>query len=210
MATILFFVKLNISGLTPPQLVERARALVIALTGNAAFPTPTPTTAAITAGADALEVAEAAVINNGGRQDYLTRNVRERELRDLITLLGSYVQVTSGGDPEKILSAGFQTRKEATPIGLLPAPQNLRALATTMPGVIDLRWERVRGRLIYVLQINTGDPLVEVDWVNLVLLGRNAYSATGLTSGKNISFRVQAIGAAGPGPWSDPAIEKPK
>ena len=210
MATFLFFVKLNITGLTPSQLIERGRALVIALIGNADFPTPTPTTAAITAGADALEAAEAAVINNGGRQDYLARNVRERELRDLITLLGSYVQVTSGGDPEKILSAGFQTRKVAAPIGLLPAPKNLRASATSLPGVIDLRWDRVRGRLVYVLEMNTVDPLSEKDWLPLVLLGRNAYSATGLTSGKSCSFRVRAIGAAGPSPWSDTAIEKPK
>lgn len=210
MVTFLFFVKLNISRLTPAKLIERARALVIALTGNLSFPTPTPTTVAITAGADALELADAAVINNGGRQDYLARNERMRELRDLITLLGSYVQVTSGGDPEKILSAGFQTRKVAAPIGLLPAPKNLRAESTAMPGVIDLRWDRVRGRLIYVLEINLGDPLLEIDWKPLVLLGRNAYSAEGLTSGKFCSFRVRAIGAAGPSPWSDTAIEKAK
>jgi hypothetical protein len=210
MATFLFFVKLNISNLTPSQLIERARALVIALMGNVDFPTPTPTLAAITTAADALEGAEAAVINNGGRKDYLTRNERERELRDLITLLGSYVQVTSGGDPEKILSAGFQTRKVAAPIGLLPAPKNLRALSTSMPGVIDLRWDRVRKRLIYVLEINLADPLLESDWKPLSLLGRNAYTVTELISGKFYSFRVRGIGAAVPSPWSDTAIEKPK
>lgn len=210
MASILFFVKLAISGLTPAQLIERARALVIALTGNADFPTPSPTLVALTAAADALEAAEAAVLNNGGRQDYLARNKREQELRDLITLLGSYVQVTSGGDPEKILSAGFATRKVATPIGLLPAPQNLRATASPLPGVIDLRWDRVRGRLIYMVELRDDDPAVPPVWTSLVLLGRNAYSATGLISGRNYSFRVTAIGAAGPSPVSDIAVEKPK
>jgi hypothetical protein len=210
MATPLFLVKLAIIGLTPAQLIERARALFIALTGNADFPTPTPTLAVLDAAADALEAAEAAVINNGGRQDYLARNERDTDLRSLITLLGSYVQVTSGGDPEKILSAGFQTRKVAAPLGLLPAPGNLRAVASSLPGVIDLRWDRVRGRLIYQVEICEGDTLLPENWKPLILLGRNAHTAVGLTSHKDYSFRVRAIGAAGPSPLSDTATQQPK
>lgn len=210
MATIMFYlIKLGIVGLTPSQLIERARALVIALTGNLAFVTPAPTLAAITAAADALEAAEAAVINNGGRQDYLVRNERERELRNLITMLGSYVQVTSGGDPELIASAGFQTRKVAEPVGLVAQVGNLRAKAGVLPGVIDLRWDRVRGRLIYQVEICEGDPLLPENWRLLILLGSNTHQAIDLTSARAYTFRVRAIGAAGPGPVSDTATAKP-
>lgn len=209
MATPLFFVKLALTDLSPTELIERGRAHVIALTGNADFPTPNPTTAAITAAADALEVAEAAVLNNGGRQDYLTRNERMQELRNLLTLLGSYVQVTSGGDPEKIASTGFEVEKEARPIGPLPAPRNLSATAGDLRGVIDLRWDSVKGRLIYELEMRQVAVLPE-SWQRLALLGRNRFAAEGLTSGTEYAFRVRAIGAAGPSPDSDIAVERPR
>ncbi|MBL0126036.1 MAG: fibronectin type III domain-containing protein [Flavobacteriales bacterium] len=210
MATILYFVKLALARLTPAQLIERARAIVLAMTANINFTTPNPALPAVTAATDALELADAAVLNNGGRQDYLARNQRMRELRDLLTLLGAYVQVTSGGDPEKILSAGMQTRASASPVGLLPAPGNLRALTSSLSGVIDLRWDRVKGRLVYEAIIGEGDPQLPENWKPLVVLGRNSYKATGLKSGMTYYFMVRAIGAAGPGPFSDPATEKPK
>ena len=206
----LFFVKLALTGLTASQLIDRANAHVAALTANPVYPTPNPTIITIKAAITALDAAETNVINNGGRQDYLIRNQRMKELRDLLTLLGSYVQVTSGGDPEKIVSAGFKTRKVATPVGILPAPGNLRAVASLLLGVIDLRWDRVAGRLIYQLFICIGDPLVEANWKPLVLLGSNAHSAKDLISGTPYTFRVQAIGAAGPSPMSDTATEKPR
>lgn len=209
MASSFYFVKVNITRLLPAELIDRARALIAALTGNAGFPTPAPTLVELGDAADALEAADAAVINNGGRQDYLARNKRAQELRDLIILLGSYVQVASGGDPEKILSAGFEIRRTPSPAGLLPAPGNLRAVASSLPGVMDLRWDRVRHRLIYQVEFCTGDPLTE-SWKPLVLLGNNTYSASGLASGTAYSFRLRAIGAAGPGPLSDTATGKPQ
>lgn len=209
MATQLFFVKLALVGLTPAQLVERARAIITALTGNTDFPTPTPTLAEVGTAADAVEAADTAVLNNGGRQDYLTRREREQELRDKLTLLGAYVQVTSGGDPEKILSAGYRFRKAPQPVGLVEAPGNLRAEPSSLSGMIHLRWDRVRGRLFYEAQINDGDPLDASNYKPLVSQGSNTYDAAGLTSGKPYTFRVRAVGAAGPGPWSDPATTKP-
>ncbi|MBP6573371.1 MAG: fibronectin type III domain-containing protein [Flavobacteriales bacterium] len=207
MPTLLYFVKLALSQLSPAKLVERARAIVLALTGNLAYTTPNPPLVDITAAADALETADTAVLNNGGKQDYLARNERMQELRDKLTLLGAYVQVTSGGDPEKILSAGYPTRKAPEPVGLVPAPKYIFAVASALTGVIDLRWGRVRGRMFYEVEINLGNVLNN-DWKPLVAQSANVYAATGLASDVLISFRVRAVGAAGPGPWSDPAIEK--
>lgn len=209
MATLLYIVKLALTGLSPAQLVERARAIIAALTGNADFPTPAPTLAAVGAAADAVEAADTAVLNNGGKQDYLTRNLRAQELRDQLTLLGAYVQVTSGGDPEKILSAGYGYRKAAEPVGPLPAPGNLRVVFSKLSGQLDLTWDGVPGRMFYEAQWNQTDPAVEADWLPLVNQSDNRYSAKGLTPGKIYFFRVRGMGALGPGPWSDPASERP-
>jgi hypothetical protein len=209
MATLLYIVKLALGGLSPAALVERARAIIAALTGNADFPTPAPTLAAVGAAADAVEAADTAVLNNGGKQDYLTRSLRAQELRDLLLLLGAYVQVTSGGDPEKILSAGYPYRKAAEPVGPLPAPGNLRIEFSKLSGQLDLTWDRVPGRMFYEGQWNQVDPGVEDDWKGLVNLSDNTYTVKGLTPGKLYYFRVRGVGAAGPGPWSDPASERP-
>lgn len=209
MAPILFLVKLAIARLTVSQFIEKARAIVTAMTGNADFPTPVPTLASIETLIDKLEAAETDVLNNGGKQDYVVRNMFRDELRTELTLLASYVQVTSGGDRVKILSAGFETRRLPAPVGIPDKPANLRITLGELPGSLQLRWGRVRGRLNYKAQYCEGDPLVEANWKDLVELGRNYYVATDLEGGKSYSFRVRALGAAGYGPYSDVAVAKP-
>ena len=206
--TTRFTVKLGLDGLTPMEVVERGRAHVVAMTGNLVYATPTPALALITAACDALETAEIAVTTNGGKQDTLIRNERLTDLKELIKELGGYVQAVSGGDPEKIASAAFPTRKLPEPSGVLPAPGNLRARITTLPGEIRLNWDGVEDRHIYQAEINDGDPLTGT-WKLLVMTGKNFFTAKGLTSHKDYSFRVNAIGADGVGPWSDMAICKP-
>lgn len=207
MATLVIYtVKLGIQGLTPEQLVERGRAHVDRLTANPNFPPPTiPTTASITAACDALEAANLDVVNNGGRQDRLIQRERARDLRRLLKELAGYVQAQSTGDPEKIASAGFETRKTPEPIGTVAAPPNMRARTNSLPGNVDLRWDGVNGKLIYQVWITSGDPLLPTGWSQLTMTGRNFHTATELTSGTTYSFRVNAVGASGPGPLSDHA-----
>lgn len=207
--TTRFTVKLGLEGLTPMEVVERGRAHVTAMTGNAVYTTPTPTLGSITAGCDALETAEIAVTTNGGKQDHVVRNQRLTELKELIKELAGYVQAVSGGDPEKIASAAFATRKLPEPSGVLPAPGNLRVRITTKPGELNIRWDGVKDRRIYLLEINDSDPLVEANFKLLLMLSKNFHTATKLTSHKDYSFRVCAVGADGVGPWSDIGTSKP-
>ncbi len=207
--TTRFTVKLGLDGLTPVQVVERGRAHIAALTGNPVYTTPTPTLVVLGAACDALETADIAVTTNGGKQDYVVRNQRLDELKELIKELAGYVQAVSGGDPEKIASAAFATRKLPEPSGVLPAPGNLRVRITTKPGQLNIRWDGVKDRRIYLLEINDGDPLVEANFRLLLMLSKNFHTATDLTSHKDYSFRVSAVGADGQGPWSDVATTKP-
>lgn len=207
--TTRFTVKLGLDGLSPMEVIERGRAHVIALTGNLVYATPTPPLATITAACDAAETAEIAVTTNGGKQDYIIRNERLEELKELIRELAGYVQAVSQGDEVKIASAAFATRKLPEPSGVPPAPGNLRVRITTLPGELNLRWGGVEDRRIYQLQINDSDPLVEANWTLLLMLSKNFHTATGLISHRAYSFRVCAVGADGIGPWSDIATAKP-
>lgn len=210
MATIIqYTVKLGLQGLRSVQLVERGRNHVLSMTDNPIYPTPTPALEDITKACDLLEAASIAVEQNGGKLDYLARNERARELRALIKELSGYVQAVSAGDPEKIASAGFQTRKLPAPVGNMTAATNMRARITTMLGELALRWDKVKGRMIYVLWMCEGDPLVEENWKQMLMTSKNFHTATGLESHKAYCFRVVAVGAAGAGPASDTAIARP-
>jgi hypothetical protein len=190
-------------------VVERGRSHVDALTGNAVYATPVPALATITSACDALEAADLKVLQNGGKLDYLARNERNKELHALIKELSGYVQAVSGGEKEKIASAAFKTRKLPEPIGDLPAPGNMRARITPMIGELDLRWNGVRGTKIYITERCDADPLVPANWKLETMQSKNFMTVKDLESGRPYSFRVVAVGAAGPGPASDPATAKP-
>ncbi len=74
--------------------------------------------------------------------------------------------------------------------------------------MIRLRWGGVKHRLMYEVQFRAGNAVSE-DWALLINVALNYFTAMGLASGVYYSFRVRAIGAAGPGPWSDVAVGRP-
>lgn len=85
---------------------------------------------------------------------------------------------------------------------------NLRALVTPYPGRLELRWNGVRGRSLYAVEMTDTDPLNHAGWAPLVNTGKNRYTVEGLTSNTVYSFRVTTLGAAGASPVSDIASAK--
>lgn len=207
--TTQFTVKLGTEGLNPEQVLEQGRAHITALTGNPDFATPVPTLAQQTTDCDDLEKANIAVSNNGGKQDRLAQAAAVRKVKENIKMLAGYVQAESAGDPIKIASAAFETRKLPQPPSPMNAPPNLRLTITTMPGELKARWGGVKDKRIYRLEVNESDPLVPANWKPLVMTSRNYYLLTGLESHKPYSVRVLAVGVLGIGPWSDVATTKP-
>jgi hypothetical protein len=110
--------KLGLSGLTSTALVEKGRNHVQDCMANANVTLPAGFLASLTDACDALEVANLAVLNNGGRLDTLVRNERKRDVEDLVRKLAGYVQAQCEDDQEKIASTGFETRKIPSPVGV--------------------------------------------------------------------------------------------
>lgn len=202
-----FIVKLGLDGLTPTALVEKGRALEQGCTGNADVTLPAGFLPSLGDACTALEVANIAVRDNGGRQDRLVRAERKRDLEALIRELAGYVQAQCGDDQEKITRTGFETRKRPTPPERLPAVGNVRAAVSAYPGTIDVRWGGVAKRLLYELWYTT-DPNDAASWTLLVMTSKNRHTAEGLTSNTVYYFRVVAIGVAGASPVSDSANAK--
>jgi hypothetical protein len=201
-------VKLGYSRLTPAALVEKGRNHVEKLTGNASFTLPVGFLPSLTAACDALEAANFQVLSNGGRTDTLLRKERVSDLKLLIKEAAGYVQAQCTDDIEKVNSAGFEVKRTPQPSDIPPAPLDVRVDPTTLPGQLKARWDGVNGRIYYVVWVTTGDPTLEEGWTLLVQTTKNFHLHTGLLSGKNYSYRVNAVSTVGAGPLSDYATAK--
>ncbi|MEZ4808580.1 MAG: fibronectin type III domain-containing protein [Flavobacteriales bacterium] len=208
MKNVYYYVKLGLDRISPSALLVKARNMVTKMTGNADFANPVPDLATVTTAGDALEAAINAHDLNPGPGEVIDRDVAFAKLKGLVSDLGAYVQAASNGDLELIKSAGCVVRRNAEPVGALPAPSDVLAQPTAYPGRVEVRWGGVRGRSMYELEFCQGDPTDERNWSRLALTTKNRYTAVGLQSDATYYFRVMAIGAAGASPVSDPARAK--
>ena len=113
------------------------------------------------------------------------------------------VQSVSGGNPTAILSAGLQPVRDKLPLGLPPAPTDLRIRAGTHPGTLVFRWKRLGQRCLYVVQITT-DPANEASWRKVDEPLRVSCVLKNLKPGGLYSCRIAAKNTHGLGPWSSP------
>ncbi|MEO7082079.1 MAG: hypothetical protein ABIY71_11150, partial [Flavobacteriales bacterium] len=177
-----YVVKLGHTRVTAVALVTKSRTNVTKMTGNPAFTTPNPDLVAIKTAADALDAVVQSYNFSRSRQDKEQRDAAFAELKKLRSLLGSYVQNESQGEQGLISSAGFETEKARQPLGVLPAPKNVRALRLPFPGEIEVRFGGVKGRIAYQLFICEGDPKEEANWQLHSTTGKNRVLVQGLVT----------------------------
>ena len=201
-------VKLGYSKTSPADLVTQGRTHEEKLTGNPNYTLPPALLTALKNASDALEAANIKVNDNGGKTDHLLRNERVVDLKAMIKEVAGYVQAQSGGDLEKIVSAGFEARKPRHPSVIPSAPLGMRAENTKLPGQLKLRWQGVANRIYYAVWITTGDPGSEIGWTLVGQTSKNFFLVEDLTSDKVYSFRVNAVTTAGAGTLSTPITAK--
>jgi hypothetical protein len=150
---------------------------------------------------------QAAVVEAVSRLDTLESELEtlERQLDELLTAEGAYIQSASAGQENKILSAGVEVADAPSPVGQLPAPANLRATGGDLEGEADLSWDPVPGRDTYIAECASA---ATGPWNQIYVGKRSSCTTSDLSSGQMYYFRVRAVGAAGPGPWSDIAHKR--
>ena len=184
------------------HLISKTDGILAAMTGNASYPTPTPTLAAITTAKEEFVTALADAID-GGVTLTAAKNAKRAALVALLRLLASYVQVTSNGDMTVLLSSGFPIQKpQRDPIGVLPAPAYLIVTLGPRSGELTASSNPVKGAAIYNWRVSTAAaPDVVVQSVQTTAA---SYTFSGLTPGVVYNITVNAVGAAGPSNWTDP------
>jgi hypothetical protein len=201
----MFIAVLKISNKPVPVVLEKVDDVVDHMTGNVVYTTPSPTLASITTENGKLRSYYQKALNGDRAYKGLMRSQLLIVLGQM-SLLTGYVQVTSGGDEEKIQSAGFLTKKAPVPAGPLPAPGNVRVVPGNAPGELKVMWAGVPNRKEYRLQMSL-DPPTNESWddVEHAFTGKVRRVVEGLEPGKIYWFRVFAIGTAGQSGPSDVA-----
>lgn len=196
-------IKIGFSSFTVPQQVERSRLITTAMTGNINFATPVPTLADVIASTNALETA---YNESRGRDKNKVEIMRLRriDMLALIVQLAAYVQSTSNGEKEKILSSGFDVISRGGPQPPVGKVLNLRVSNSRTPGTMRLLWDRMPGAKLYIIGVSD-DPFSETSFEVKATSTKIRYRITDLTPGKKYWFKVAAIGKDGEGAYSDPA-----
>ena len=198
--------KLELQKKSIAEKGEFAGQIIKSLDGNQNFTNPSPSISALQAGIDTLKnaTARAKAARQASESGTQLMYQAESALDDLLRKLANYVEDVSGGDAAKIESAGMESflPGKAPPVGELPRPQGLEAFTGDKQGEIDLNWNPVRQAKSYVIEFSS-DPIVK--WEHAGVATASKFAVKKLISGSRYWFRAAAVGAAGQGPWSDPA-----
>jgi hypothetical protein len=199
-------IKLNLKQLPVAEKLGKARTIVTALTGNASFPTPTPTLEAVTAALDALEAANAAT--QATRQEVKAKlsdqSFKEDVVDNVMNQLAAYVESVAGSNDRLIHSAGMDTKSGPSPSSLPGPPVGLIATIGDHDGEINLSWDKVVVAKSYVIE-KSPDPPTPTSWAHLAVSLKASLTVNGLISNTRYWFRVAAVGTVGQSGWSDPA-----
>jgi len=199
-------VKLSLDKLTIPQKVQKFRQIITAMTGNPNVPTADPPLPELTTATDGLETAfnEGQAARLASKQKTDVQDAKEKIADAAFTKEAGTVQNATGGDPVKIQSTGMEIRDPSDPIGDLGQAQNFSVTAGDNDGELDAACDRLNGAKSYEYQVSA-DPPTSGSWVHKATATKSSATLGGLASGSKTWARVRGIGAAGPGPWSDPA-----
>lgn len=187
-----------------PEKIKYTRYLVANMSENDHFQSPDPSLKQLeTAALELEQIRELAL--DGGKRHKANEKVKEKHLTTLISQMRSYVQTVSKGDEAIIRSSGMDIAKRKTPSKTPHAPQSLLAEYGSRKGEINLKWKRVTGARIYLVEITT-DKTQTTSWKLAAQSTKSRITLQQLESGKKYWCRVSAVGTAGQSDWSQ-AVE---
>jgi hypothetical protein len=183
---------------TVPQKIQFARAVVVAMTGNNYFPTPSPALTVITSDTNNLEAAQLAGQTRAkGTAAHTQAMVKVLHLS--LQALAHYVENIANADPNNaetiIKSAGMEMKK--TPVHI---PRILHVVSSAK-GQVTLTCPTSRTDS-YKWDIATGDPTIEANWKTYVVVKQSKTIQNGLLSATVYHFRQWTVGPKGLGPVS--------
>ena len=198
----------GLSRMTDMQVIQFAKNVHSALTGNPNVPNPNPSLPALQT---LIATAETSISAYDVEKVILRKkkNLRDEALKALCGALrqeAGVVQAATSGDPERLATTGFHVGKRPSPVGTPAQVASLGLEAGSIDGTLKAAWRPVYGVKAYEIE-STQDPSGAGTWTFKGSTTKAKAVVNSFVSGTRIWLRVRAIGAAGAGPWSDPAVK---
>ena len=197
----------GLTRMTDVQVIQFAKKVHTALGGNSNVPAPNPPLpklqhliATAEGSMDGYET-EKAVLRN-------KKNLRDEAMKALcngLRLEADTVQAATNGDPDRMETTGFRAGKRPSPVGIPAQVSRLVLEAGPTEGTLKASWKPVRGVKAYEMETSP-DPIGANTWTYKGTVTKAKATINNFVSGTRIWLHVRAIGTAGPGPWSDPAV----
>ncbi len=186
---------------TDAQLLVASQRIIVAMTGNPAYPAPNPTLAEFTAARNAY----IAVVNaaKDSRLAMAVRNQQRGTFGTLLRNLAHYVQVASNGDLPTLLGSGFTAHRRSQPVGTLPAPANLRLVRGRASGQVIARCNPVPQAGAYAWRY--ASATAPTTWISVDTTFAASVLLEGLVPGTQYNVQARALAKVGPSNWSDVA-----
>ncbi len=199
--------KTSLRGLTIPQKIQRGRDVEAGLRGNVNLTNGTALADNIKAAADDLAAKE--TIHSDKQREAIQagtdKDTSETNFDRVYAATGNDAERQIGDDESKLLSTNYKLQAEPGPSQEVGKVQNLTVTTGDEEGELDGHWDSVPGAQSYAGQICIGDTPDPAKWQYTKPLGRKSKATfDSLVSGTRYWIRIQAVGALGPGPWSDP------
>ena len=201
-------VKPSISWLTTDSdalLINDTSVVLLALANNISiYASPSPALPVTQTALDNYSAGLAATADGGPSATSKKNNLR-LVLVGLMRQLAHYVAVACKGDMTNLILSGFPPQKPVrTPVGILPAPQNLIITHGMLNGDLNAKVNPVFGASTYNWTCTVSTPGAVPQTGQST---KASYTFSGLTPGVPYAIAVNAVGAAGPGNWSGPVSQ---
>jgi hypothetical protein len=198
-------VKMGLTKKSTNELIPYIQNHIEMMTGNPNFVTPQPPAADLLAAFNDYQETALAVINleTTLKDTVALRDQQRGTLTGLMNVRAGYVQQTSNGNRQVILTSGLGAKNPPTPVDFLPAPTNLRVDLNGEAGLMKIRWDVVPYAKTYKLQCSRDvTPRVWEDLAN----GTKTTVTKTLEVGVTYVFRAAAVGKPGQSNWSPEVI----
>ncbi len=197
----------NTYRLPVPEKLVKGRIILDLGADNPGVPGNAAVLAAFAAAQEELAAATAdlVVAQQEVAQRLAARDAALQKWNAAMNSLSAFTESATGGDPSKVLSAGFDVRAGRTPSQPVPQIRNVRVSFASRPGYSEVRWQPDENADAYMLQ-RCADLKPGTTWEDIGVATKSKYEGNGATPGQPYWYRVAGVNTLGQGPWSEPAL----
>ena len=181
-------------------LLAFAKQILVAMTDNTNFPSPSPTLKVIGNAITDYETAMSNAANGGKTLTAIKNQLREAMLAQL-KLLATYVEQNSNNDRAIALSSGFDLRKARGHATVPNTPIGVSAVQGVHNGEISVSCNAQKDAKLYECRYTTDATLAT--WNSVPPQTNRKFTIGGLAHGADVFVSMRAVNSAGISNWSN-------